>query len=164
MPLDSSEELTYTEGVRSHTNGSGEVPMIVFLSFPNNSEKYRRVARVLRKRGLQVTTNFDESDLLISAQQKTDERLERIRKCDSFVFFAPGIVPEQWSPLRQAEFGYALGRERNIVFVGRTLNSLHRYGDVFDDINEFLSWYYSDQYLHYVAERYASGTRKASAA
>jgi hypothetical protein len=173
MSLDSHEGLHYTvsdiekpsasldPGRCRDTNGDGE-SMIVFLSFPGRDESYQRVVRTLQERGLVVLTNFDRVKLE-GASQKTDLRLARIRRSDAYVFFAPE-TKDQWSPLRQVEFGYALGAEIPVAFVGTPFNSLHRYGDVFDDIDEFLDWWYSDEYCDVVSKWFPDGTGTSAVA
>ncbi len=145
MSLDSLGALTYTEGGRSHTSEIGDATMIVFLSFPNNGNNYRNVERILRSRGLRVLTNFDSADSSLSAEQRTDARLQRIRSSRVFVFFAPS-VPRDRSLIRQIELGYALGSEIPLVFVGNPLNSLHSYDDVFETVEDFLAEFYSERY------------------
>lgn len=154
MPLDSEEDISYT------VNGSTETPrpntcvtveseaddeMIVFLSFPHRGRHFGDVVSTLQARGLTVLTNFDRSDSL-DPQRRTDLRLSRIRRSDVFVFFAPSVDLQNWSLVRQIEFGYALGQEIPVVYVGRVANSLHSYGDVFDSVSDFLAGFYSDDY------------------
>lgn len=157
MSLDRPETVNYTVSNTGHKPGE-VVPdrcdrdnekgdaMIVFLSFPGRDAVYRKVVDTLRMRGLTVLTNLDRSGLE-GAENKTDLRLARIRRSDAFVFFAPDIPKDQWSPLRQVEFGYALGCELPVAFVGKPFNSLHRYGDVFDSVDDFLERWYSEKYL-----------------
>ncbi|HEV2172796.1 MAG TPA: hypothetical protein VGR71_04475 [Nitrospira sp.] len=135
--------------------------MIVFLSFPNRDAKYRRVVSVLRERGLTVLTNFDGTGRE-GPTEKADQHLARIRKCTAFVFFSSDAPRNSWSPLRQIEFGYALGREKSVAFVGKTFSSLHNYGDVFDDVDDFLRWWYSDEYYN-AMDRWYSYREGASA-
>lgn len=137
--------------------------MIVFLSFPNRGIEYQKLVTVLRGRGLTVLTNFDRTTLE-GAEERTDLRLARIRRSNSFVFFAPDQPKDQWSPLRQIEFGYALGCELPIAFVGTPFNSLHRYGDVFDDVDHFLADWYTDEYYTYLEEWFPDREREASVA
>lgn len=137
--------------------------MIVFLSFPNREERYRKVAKILSERGLTVRTNFDKTNQ-DSPEQRTDLRLARIRNSDAYVYFAPASDPQDWSPTRQVEFGYALGQEVPVSFVGRSVSSLHRFGDVFRDVNDFLEWFYSDSYRDFARSCLAKYTGKAEVA
>lgn len=161
MSLDSEVSLHYTgsgsEGTASRPRADvgdvGDCPMIVFLSFPNREQRYQNAAEILKRRGFTVLTNFDRSGLE-GGTRKTDLRLARIRRSDVFVFFSADD-PDQWSPLRQIEFGYALGCELPVAFVGRPFNSLHSYGDVFRDLDEFLAEWYSSEYLEFLSEWFA---------
>lgn len=173
MPLDSKANLSYTEGGSQRTlqpehvacaSKTGEVPMTVFLSLPNYGEKYQRVVRILNDRGLSVVTNFDQSDSKLSAERRTDFRLSRIRLSSIFVFFGSKVPQQTWSLVRQQEFGYALGCRIPVVYVGSPANSLHRYGDVFDDIDDFLRWFYSDEYYELMAKWLPNGSRQAAVA
>ena len=170
MPLDSRANLTYTGGGSQRTpqtdhvasaNEAGEEPRIVFLSCPKRNPKWEKVAARLRERGLTVLTNFDRTDAM-DAVRKTDLRLSRIRRCETFVFFAG--EGSDWSPLRQIEFGYALGCEIPVAYVGKPLNSLHRYGDVFDGVDDFLDWFYSAEYNELMAQWLPDRAREAAVA
>lgn len=164
MSLDSEVSLHYTdsdsEGTasrpRADVGNVGGFSMIMFLSFPNREQKYQNVAEILKRRGFTVLTNFDRAGLE-GGSRKTDLRLARIRRSDVFVFFASDNSKDQWSPLRQVEFGYALGCELPVAFVGRPFNSLHSYGDVFRDLDEFLAEWYSEEYYERMAEWFAEG-------
>lgn len=163
MSLDRSDGLHYTvSGTEPGVTGAGEhekgdATMIVFLSFPSRNEQYEKVVATLRERGLTVLTNFDRS-ALAGAQQKTDLRLARIRRSDAYVHFAPESPRTNgWSPLRQVEFGYALGCEIPVAYVGTPQNSLHRYGEVFDDVDDFLDWWYSPEYFAAMEEWFPDG-------
>jgi hypothetical protein len=157
--IDNSGRIIYTgkgigyEGSGINTvptvNEGGEETMILFLSFPRLSPEIARITSVLTQRGFTVFTNFDRlTDE--EAEERTDQRLDRIRCSDAFIFFAGSGA----SSVRQIEFGYALGREIPVSFVGPALNSLHRYGDVFSDTDDFLaSWFpFDDHYRRTVEE------------
>ena len=117
--------------------------MRVFLSLPKNELSYRDIEATLSSRGLLVSTNYDS--------YSEDSRLERIRNSDAYVFFASGT--DRNSIKREIEFGYAIGLGLPVAYVGRTLSILHRFGDVFDDADDFLSWWYSGDYLSFLATR-----------
>ena len=133
--------------------------MIVFLSFPSHDPVYRGIESVLRSRGLTVHTNFDRTDVS-GVSKRTDLRLARIYASDAYVYFED---PDKRSRSRDIEFGYALGSEVPVAFVGRPTNSLHRYGDVFADVDEFLAGYYSAEYFGCLAEWYPQSQRRAKA-
>jgi hypothetical protein len=114
--------------------------MNLFLSYYQRDETLDFIVQELEDRGFIVRTNFERLNGEDVAW-KTDRRLKRIRSCDAFIFFAePEGVPR--SIIRQNELGYALGREKAIAFVGEPQNSLHKWGDVFDDIDDFLDQWY----------------------
>lgn len=149
------------DGADEHERGD---KMIVFLSFPSRNEQLEKVVTALRERGLTVLTNFDRTTLT-GAQQKTDLRLARIRRSDAYVHFAPESPRTNgWSPLRQMEFGYALGCEIPVAYVGEPQNSLHRYGDVFADVDDFLGCWYSNEYLATLDEWCPEGEGSAAVA
>jgi len=119
---------------------TGGSTMRVFLSLPNLSPKYEEIVEELRERGLTVTTNCD-------TPLSSDARLNNIRKSDAYVYFSSASHPI----LREVEFGYALGLGLPVAYVGKPETKLHRFGDVFDDTDDFLSWWYSGDYLRFVA-------------
>jgi hypothetical protein len=155
VPLDSEAKNAYTvDGTDTPAFGEcsedrqGGDTMIVFLSLPDWTERYRKVVAKLQRRGLIVLTNFDRANIG-SKETRTDLRLERIRRSDVYVH-----IDEHghWSSVREAEFGYALGFGLQIAFVGKPLNSLHEWGDVFDDVDDFVSWWYSREYLDNISK------------
>jgi hypothetical protein len=115
--------------------------MNVFLSYYQRDEQLKEIVRKLEERGFTVRTNFEELNGG-SVAWKTDRRLRRIRTCEAFVFFSE---PGDTSIVRQIELGYALGREKAIAYVGKPLNSLHNWGDVFDDVDDFLDQWNLDR-------------------
>lgn len=166
MSLDRQESLVYpgSESGNPAPDRSEVTAVIVFLSFPSRDDEYAQVVKVLRHRGFTVFTNFDRTNLDgEGAETKTDLRLARIRRSDVFVFFAgSGFAVE--SSIRQAEFGYALGLGLHVAYVGRPINSLHRYGDTFDDVDDFIAGWYSDEYLDGVSQWFTDGKGQAPAA
>ena len=169
--LDSEEETAYTvDGTESAVHDTecseesrgGDDTMIVFLSFPRWTAEYRRVVTELTRRGLVVLTNFDRYGH-DGAERKTDLRLARIRRSDVYINFED-VDRTSGSTIRQVEFGYALGLGLQVAYVGNPLNSLHRYGDVFDDVNDFLRGWYSSEYLDAISQWLPDGTRSAAVA
>lgn len=142
--------MTYTVGGLIDSNvepaTTGGSTMIVYLSFPNMSSKYRHIIETLEERGLSVVTNFDESDPDI-VLLPPDIRLSWIQKCDAYVYFST----EQHPSGREIEFGYAIGLGLPVAYVGKVETILHRFGDVFVDTDHFLSWWYSGDYLRLVS-------------
>lgn len=134
--------------------------MIVFLSFPHHGTEYQEVVAELRSRGLTVYTNFDRTDVT-GAARRTDLRLDRIYHSDVYVHFDD---PDQSSIIRQIEFGYALGSEVPVAFVGDPTNSLYRYGEIFDDVDDFLAEFYSREYLERISLWYPVGKGQAAVA
>lgn len=132
----------------------------MFLSFPHDTNEYREVAQILRDRGLGVVTNFD-SPSYGDPQIRSDLRLKRIRRCRAYVHFADEAGCT--SPIREMEFGYALGREKAVAYVGKPVNSLHRYGDVFDDVEHFLDEH-TAEYCERVSQWYSVGKGQAAVA
>ena len=132
----------------------------MFLSFPYDSERFREIAEELRERGYLVLVSFDKPDQK-ETQSHSDLRLKRVRQCRVYVYFADEDGSR--SSVREAEFGYALGREKAVAFVGRPTNTLHRYGDVFDDAEQFLAEY-SAEYCERVSEWYSVGKGQAAVA
>ena len=117
--------------------------MKLFLSYYQRDESLDDIVKELEDRGFTVRTNFERLNGE-DVEWKTDHRLKRIRSCDAFIFFAePEGTPR--SLIRQIELGYALGSERAIAYVGQPQNSLHRWGDTFDDIDDFLDQWHFDR-------------------
>lgn len=158
MSLDSAEDPIYTgSDIEKRASTSGDSAregdqMIVFLSFPSRDHCYQNVVRTLRGRGLTVLTNLDSSSVE-NPERKSEMRLRSIRQSDAFVYFAP--YANHRSSVRQIEFGYALGRGIPVAFVGKPFNSLHRFGDVFVDVDEFLAEWYSPEYLERISQWFA---------
>lgn len=165
MLLDRPDSLVYPDSDTAPgypAPGREEVAtVIVFLSFPNSEPRYDRVAEILRRRGFTVLTNFDRTNLE-DAERKTDLRLARIRRSRAFVFFAEEVDGVAESVIRQTEYGYALGCGLSMAYVGHPYNSLHRYGDVFEDVEEFVARWYSPEYLQLVSQWFPNEIRVAS--
>lgn len=110
----------------------------IFLSHWNQKE-LNAVANTLEGFGFEVFTNMERIEGSVDAC--TNWRMSRIDESDMFVYFAS--PPGERQLIRSIELGFAIGAEVPLAFVGKPRNSYQRYGDVFDDVDDFLTACYN---------------------
>lgn len=94
---------------------------------------------------VRITTSNELRYAVADFDDRADTTLEAICESDMFILLAFGKPTTSSKMMRNTELGIALGAEIPVTFIGTPKNAYHRFGDVFETVEDFVAAWYERQ-------------------